>query len=258
MTLAAILISFFGFLQQPVPGNFEDYLMEFVRHSDVHQDSALFYAKKMLEAAHRENDEYKILRAEYALGYTYRWRNNYPEAIDHYRKSWLIARAGGYEEREMMATNGLGTALYRAGNYRDALRYLYMSLFIRQKRNDPAELSTIYNNIGLAYLKLWNWEKAHDFFTLALNDKKVYDMDDAPVLVNLGVCLPNMGRIEEAHERFRQFREACREDCSPGLWCDYYNALGGMYLNQRDAESASIYMKKALKLAREQDAITGR
>ena len=224
-------------------------LYGFTRNADVHADSALFYAKGMLAAAHESGDETGIVRAEYAIGYAYRALNQYTDAIQHYRNSWQVARSIGLEQRELMASNGLGMSLYLTGNYPEALRYLYMSLLVRERRNDPLELATIYNNIGLVYMKLWNWQKAHEYFTLATLQFKAPDRPDEETLVNLATCLVYMRRFEEAHQRFAEFEKTCGKDCSPGLLCDFYNAKGGMYLNQEDLESARIYFQKALKLA---------
>ncbi len=256
MTIKLFILLLSGALFQSGDKDFDYYLSGFSRNSDIHPDSALYYARNMLEAAQREDDSYLVVRAEYALGYTYRYLNDYVSAINHYRNSWQIARSHGYEEREMMATNGLGMSMYRAGNYPEALRYLYLSLLIREKRDNPEELSRIYNNIGLVYLKLWNWQKAHEYFTKALESRDSLDERAAATLVNLGVCLPNMGRVEEAHLRLAQFREVCEEGCGPQLWCDYYNALGGLYLNQDELQSALIYFEKALQLSKE-NGLTG-
>ncbi|MEJ2005690.1 MAG: tetratricopeptide repeat protein, partial [Cyclobacteriaceae bacterium] len=256
MTLGVVILSLAIQFNPLTDRNFEDYLSGFSRNSEVYPDSALFYARKMLDAGQQADDPFQIVRAEYALGYTYRYLNDYVAAIKHYQNSWRIARSHGFEERQMMATNGLGISMYRAGNYPEALRYLYRSLIIREKRGKPDELSTIYNNIGLVYLKLLNWQKAHEFFELALQQKDKLDVGDAAILVNLGVCLPYMGRIEDAHLRFAQFREVCKSGCSLNLWCDYYNALGGLHLNQEDLIGAGIYFKKALEISR-QNRLTG-
>ena len=252
--MTAFLIFLLSFLQvdaDTVDHSFEYYLEGFVRNSDQHPDSALSYAHLMLASAHNAGNDFNVVRSEYALGYTYRYMNDYLSAVEHYRNAWQISRSRGFEEREMMASNGLGMSLYASGNYPDALRYLYMSLVLREKRNNSEELATIYNNIGLVYLKLWNWQKAHEYFSLALLQKDQPDRSDAPTLVNLATCLPYMRRYEEAHERFAQFRQVCARGCSPDLWCDFYNAMGGMYLNQNDLSSAMIYFEKVLVLARE-------
>ncbi|MCA6077949.1 ATP-binding protein [Fulvivirga sedimenti] len=252
--MTALLLVILSFLQVeavPEDHSFEFYLQGFTRNADFNPDSALFYAHRMLEAAHDAGNDFNVVRSEYALGYTYRYLNDYPSAVEHYRNAWQISRSRGFEEREMMASNGLGMSLYAAGNYPDALRYLYMSLVLREKRNQSEELATIYNNIGLVYLKLWNWQKAHEYFSLALLQKETPDRSDAAILVNLATCLPYMRRYEEAHQRFAQFQRVCAQGCSPDLWCDFYNAMGGMYLNQNDLSSALIYFRKVLALARE-------
>ncbi len=246
-----LVISFLQFNGGSAEHSFEYYLAGFSRNSDVNADSALFYAHRMLESAHDEGNDFNIVRSEYALGYTFRYMNNYSAAVEHYRNALQISRSRGFEERELMASNGLGMSLYAAGNYPEALRYLYMSLVLREKRNQSDELATIYNNIGLVYLKLWNWQKAHEYFTLALLQKEKPDRSDAAILVNLATCLPYMRRYAEAHERFAQFQKVCVKGCGPDLWCDFYNAMGGMYLNQHDLSSARIYFMKVLRLAEE-------
>lgn len=83
-------------------------------------------------------------------------------------------------------------ALRQSGRYMDAIEYLNELLA-------HGELPEVYNEIGLNFASLMDFQSAIEYFKKSLKIKP----DDSGIICNIGVCHLNLGQLDEAISAFK-------------------------------------------------------
>jgi Tfp pilus assembly protein PilF len=134
----------------------------------------------------------------------------------------------------------LGIAYLQQGQREEAQRHLELAL---QRRNSPAGLQVIYNNLGTIALQGQRYDQARQHYEAAL---QAYP-NAADTLFNLGLAILQAGggSQEAAEGALAYFQRA--EQLSPHD-ADIQAALGQVAAIRGDRDTAIVYLRRALDL----------
>lgn len=201
------------FIKTPGEKKFND-LHDFIYYySLISADTSFLIAEFYLEQALKNRNQKIIASANYSLG-TMSYHNGYfDKASRHLNQTLKYARLSKDTEREIETLNSLGLVSTATGKLKDATGYFFDALKLcKQTSNDLAQLSSIYQNIGILY-------------------NTTNDIPAAIEYVKLSVeCEEEIGDSSE-------------------LIYAYLN-LGSMYANNNVFDTAMIYFDKSLQGAR--------
>jgi tetratricopeptide (TPR) repeat protein len=122
-------------------------------------------------------------------GYDLQVKNDNAGAIAKYRAA--IAKQPQFPK----AHRNLGAALVNSKQYQEGIKELEVAL-----QQDPTPNDQVYYNLGLAYFKLENYEKAGEYFKQAAE----YGTD-ADAYAYAGFALDNAGDEEGADEEYKKY-----------------------------------------------------
>lgn len=135
---------------------------------------AMFYGKKALHLAIKNNDRYRAAKAYSGIGVVHYFKGEYAEALQYFRKSLAIRKK--INDRKGIASSNINIGLIYdiKGDYSKAIQHFLKSLKIQEDINDYNGISKTLSNIGLVYFKQdpAYYEKALDYFKKGLEIKR--------------------------------------------------------------------------------------
>lgn len=168
----------------------------------------------------------------------------------------IMERHWDSREELAAASNNVGLALLRYGDYRRSLEYLNKALSIREQALSPdhPDLAQSYNNVGATYNELGNHAKALEYLLEALEICEKVLPSDHPDLAssynNVGGAYGDLGDHAKAQEyllKALKIREKVLPPDEPDL-AQSYNNVGYSYGKLGDREKELEYYRKALSI----------
>ena len=184
----------------------------------------------------------------------------YQKMVDAYQKLLPLYKESFGEVGLNIAAlyANLGVAYNNLSRYDEALHYKRKALEMRQEILSPTDLrlSDSYNDLGISYMIIGNSEKALIYFQQALSIRKQHPEQEKNYLSQL------YSSMARAYEELKQYKEAQRyhqkaialsESGGDLMTKAYsYHNMGGHYLEKKEYAKAITYMKRALKLRRQE------
>jgi len=146
-----------------------------------------------------------------------------------------FSKAASIYKQYADAYDQLGLAYYRKNNYEKAVEYYNIALKYNPKK------ATTYSNLGAIYFNSKQFEKALQVYKEAIKFNPRY----ADAYQNMGSTLATLGRIDEAIAAFKNGLQY--EPNNPQL----NKFLGITYQNMGDKQNADYYLNKARSLRAE-------
>jgi CHAT domain-containing protein/Tfp pilus assembly protein PilF len=174
----------------------------------------------------------------------YLGRSDYKEAITFYRKVIEMNRHTGLNDSiyDYQAKLYLGSTYYQSNIIDSARYYLEQAAIYTRQRTDLADLSFLYNSLGIIYYESANYLQAKNYFEQAFPDDDSLQYKDADTYVslstNIATCLKFLGKEQEAlaiYHRLLPLKIATEKIC-------YNIASTHLLLHQYD--SALLYYEK--------------
>jgi tetratricopeptide (TPR) repeat protein len=190
---------------------------------------------------------------EKGIGNAYSMLSNYPQAIEHYQQSLMIAREIGDRKGEGKALGNLGIAYGFLGNYPQAIKYNEQRLTITREIGDRKGEGQSLGNLGIAYGFLGNYPQAIEYHQQDLTiAREVGDrLGEGQALGNLGIAYGFLGNYPQAIEYHQQYLTIARE---VGDRLGEGQALGNLgiaYNSLGNYPQAIEYHQQHLTIARE-------
>lgn len=146
--------------------------------------------------------------------------------------------------------NSLGSACVHAGNYEDALLNFLQAQEINNSQDTVnEELSIrILNNIGEVYRQTLQYDKAYEYFELALEKSSAcnYTFSYACILANLGLALISESRFKDAKINFENSYRIALELNDTLLLGEIESQLGFIYYQENNFSKAMKYYNNAV------------
>lgn len=156
-------------------------------------------------------------------------------------------------ERKAYMLKNIGIGYYYKGDYVKVLDYWKASLFAFEGIQHQKGIGNLLSNIGAVYNATGDYTKALDYFLKALRVAEANNDDfrRATVLQNLGALYSNNNQFSLSKTYYEQALTLCE-----GM--DYIECISLASLNLSEVhenigslEDASVWMNKAIKIARE-------
>jgi predicted ATPase/class 3 adenylate cyclase len=126
-------------------------------------------ATQAVNLAEAVKEQELLLKADYALAWSYLQHGDSDRALIHAREALPLARKSGNRRDEANILNLLGMISIAQGDYFQASGYLKEFLSIARQIDDRERESTALNNLGVAMTILGNYQTAQSHFQQYLN-----------------------------------------------------------------------------------------
>ena len=157
------------------------------------------------------------------------------------------SRDFNYPNIEVMCINNLGMFCWNNGEFKEALNYFYQTLeFIEEhdSHNDRKQ-SISYNNIGLIYQELNQYNKAIEYHNKALKIRLEDDRtkDIAGSYNNLAICYQNLNQLIEAEKYINLAIDYAKQADQTKMVFQFHETLGNILnLQQKFKEAEEAYL----------------
>ncbi len=179
------------------------------------------------------------------LAEIYGIREDHDKAIAVLKQSLATFQAAGYP-RVQMVYKLLSLAQVQKGNYKEALRCAHLSWQTAEKVGDQsADLSAIYNQVGIVYYYLRDYAKAIEYYEKALLiAKKSNDLSFIrTAAANIAVGLIEQEKYHEGIGMIKQYRKRYPHENKEFEM--YENGiLFKTYIIMRELKNAEVYYRK--------------
>jgi signal transduction histidine kinase len=128
---------------------------------------------------------------------------------------------------------------------------------MREKDNQPKEMSIIYNNLGLVYYNLRDYKKAISYHAAALkiNSNLEDEYTSTINMANIGLCHLGNNEYQTALDYFLKVEKHCIDDCSIEAQIQSLGGIGIIYYDKKEFEKSKKYFLKSNTLSSENDIV---
>lgn len=204
------------------------------------------YGKQCLDLATRENDLHYQLNAYNGIANAYETLANFDSAKYFHSKSYEIARKMNVPAQIALTLFNVGLCYKQLGDYKNALNsYLTASrLLEHEKSYNPR----IHFYIGEIYMRMGDFKQAE--YQSRLGIKKCLEFKHDYIIynlyINLAKCHQHYGRSDSAIFVLNNTLEGLLKHTDQISLSSCFNALGEIYVAQKEYEKAYPYFSKEL------------
>ncbi len=141
------------------------------------------------------------------------------------------------------------TGLYElvSGLNYSALNYFFRALKLAKKSDNKELMLKLYNNIGVVYIDLSDYEKAEKYLDLALHDNNDINMQ-GNIFNNLGLINHNVSRYDKALVNYKKALEVYKKSNDTIGIATAIGNMGRIYREKEDYDNAVTFLHKSRKL----------
>ena len=201
-----------------------------------------------------------LLKAETVLSNTEKTiEERISEALNAYREADKTAKEIDCPaEKYIDLLNKYGIFLGDYAYYKESIEVNLRFIQLSEETNGQNEITAYaYNNIGIVYSYLGDYDKALEYLFKALEIKKDVlgenNSDTANSYNNIGVVYRNLGEYNKALEYYfkaLEIEKAVLGENHPNT-ASSYNNIGVVYKNLEDYDKALEYLNKALEIKKD-------
>ncbi len=219
-------------------GNLFYYISEF--------DSSLFYYERGLAMRRKIGDKEGELKSLNNIGGIYYMLNEHQTALKYYEEGLRKEAELGFEEGSQVYLSNLGTIYTSLRLYDKALLYFRKSLV--QYKDNIKDLHTVYAGIGIVYKEQKRYDSSEYYMKLALlaGEEAGVPSQVAYTYVNLATLYNSQIKYGMALEALKNAKAIPMQD--PLLDMSIVGNMAAIYLDQKNLDSAMIYMEELIRL----------
>lgn len=213
--------------------------------------TALEYHLKALKSYEKLEDQRGVCLSMINVGVVYSNLNKYDIALDYYKKSLEISYQIEDKAAQISALIATGNVYWLSNEVDRALNYYNQALQLTEELGFEIENPAgIYNNLGNAYRKKENYEKAHDYYTKSLEfsqgigDKNLISI----TLKNIGINYKLSGDYEQAIKYLNQAKEIVENTHILKVHKEVLEELSDTYASLEDYKNSLKYFKEFSRL----------
>jgi tetratricopeptide (TPR) repeat protein len=231
-------------------------------YSAVDLSVSLTYAQRALDLAENNRDNALISQSLFNIGYICFHHGLLDMAARHYYKYLDIQKAQNNQEGIINALTNIGSIKLQMMEFEDAkeifievlANFENLLLSDNQDLKPPVQLPTIYNNLGVVYHNLEEYDTAIDYYQrgiLVARRMPTEQRNLGNLLNNLGRTYDNLGKFDEAFEAINEALELRKMLGNRHGIASSYRNLAMHYLASDQTDKALTYAYEGLALAEE-------
>jgi signal transduction histidine kinase len=199
-----------------------------------------------------DDDYRKILNA---LAVAYMFKADYDKALQYNFKSLVLREADGNKAEMSIALNNIGLIYSSLKNFETAIKYFNRSIELKNEVNDTYELDGSYLNRGLCFIQLRKYKEASEDLEKGLSICGTNCDEQSRLLgeYGLGESAFGLGEMDEAELHFKKSLKIATASGSKRHQAENFIYLGAIAINDKNYDSAIVYLKKAESLAASSD-----
>lgn len=199
-----------------------------------------------------KNETYKA-RVLNTLGNVYKRKGNFNKAIENYTISLDISKRKKDTIMLSALYNNIALLYLDMGNdYKKSLEFQKLNLELISKTNKTLDIYNCLMNIGNAYEKMQNYDKAISFYTQSLDYLNEENKYDKMLLVhNMGVVYEKLQKFESAKRYYNSAIELEKEIGNKDMYVYSLQGIGNVRIKTGDFLEGEKYLLKSYSLAKE-------
>ncbi|MCF8230690.1 MAG: sensor histidine kinase [Bacteroidales bacterium] len=215
-----------------------------------HPDSARAIAYRTLKLSRQRDYQKGLFQSHNHLGIIYDIKSNFDSSTTHYSKAIEISKQTHDSSHLASALSNMGLTYWHIGKYHLALEYFYDAQAIFETHSpESSGMISVYNNIGMIYTELDDFENALLIFNKALEiNKNLNDtLTRAAIYSNMGDVFQKKDKVDKAFNYYnRSIKLKKSKDDSYGL-SQTYVELTKLLIDQDSLEAANDALKKCFE-----------
>lgn len=211
--------------------------------------AALKVAEDAYELAMQHADLAKIVQSGRIRGQLLSYLDRRKEALLVLTETLGMAERNNQPDEYKTILTNIANAHTFLADYDTALKYHFKVLAMSEDDSDSLNISFAHNNIGLVYYKIKNFGQALYYFQKALTIRSIKRHNIEGLFINLGLCLNEMDRFEEAKQYFARALQECSTRCNAEITLNAGLGLGVSCFHLSDYDSARKYFELSHGLA---------
>jgi tetratricopeptide (TPR) repeat protein len=187
------------------------------------------------------------------IGNAQLWMGNYPKALKAYFQSQKIAESTYYLKGQQENLSNIGIVYKEQGDYRQALDYYFKSKLLSEGTGDKFNTSNVLINIGQSYMYLKAFDTARLFAEQAIgiaNNINAFELIEQAYNLLGDISFANR-LYPLALDYYRLSLVQSQKDDDFLGQCYNYLGMAKAFEKTKQLDSAIIYAKQALTVARE-------
>jgi len=178
-------------------------------------------------------------------------RGDFVRALDYFLESKRIHNKINNNAGVIELTNNIGTVYYAWNNYEQARNYYLAALnLLNEDENAHHKISLVKNNISLIYLDQKEYEKALDYLLSSFGSlSETRPEETFHHLLNIGTAYQKLGEFEKANDYYQKIIELGEKKNNSMYISAAYSCLGEMMLERGVLDSAVIFIRKSNEIA---------
>ncbi len=214
----------------------------FKKLSRIHPDSSQLHLKQAVLLSKRTENDSLVGKVIVAQIQDHMLNNRY-DSVLHYVELALQKR-GSLGPQQLIDTYTMqGTAHFYKSEYAKAIASHLQSEKISSAHEMEQGKAQVFNNIGIAYIKLEDWYNAEEYMNKSLEICKKYDIKRgiSYTLGNLGIIYKHLDRYQDAIAAYLESNVICEELGDQRAIARNYNNIGALYEKEGNYDLALEY-----------------
>lgn len=186
----------------------------------------------------------------FQLGHYFDIRSQYDSAQYYTKKAYELTNINDPNSAYLIILNSLGANYFRLGDYKNAIKYMQVTIKVAESQDNPLRLVYAYNNLATVMGINENYEEAIKYYQKGY--KILEEIKDTTIIANLAsntaIYIKKTDNFPEARKWALKAIELAEKYNNPSAY-SYGNYIMGT--TEQDLDKSLVYIKKAIDKAGE-------
>jgi len=236
-----------------LPDNLEkvEILISLARYySNINFDTLKARGQQAYDLARKLDNRRSLAEAAILLGFYYKLRNNFEEALHYYNIALHLGDSLEFTLVVAKSSLNISGVLLETADYDESRGYSLKSLASYSQLNDTSGIIASYNNLGMTYMYKGEYDSAAYFFDqgIQISEKTVKKLYLSNLYFNLSDVYNELGELEQAKKYCLKTLEIYEKSNNKRGMGNANNRLGMIERQLKNYDESIQYYEKALSL----------
>jgi len=212
--------------------------------------NALKILKEVLKESINENDHENSVIARFNLAITYLILGNYFDSLNNFFTCLNVLDPVKDKKLKAEILRGIGTNYFRLYDYKEAIKYYYLSEQVSIESSNYQNLHSIYQDFGSLYNRLHLYKKALEYCLISLDIAEQCEIDEAiqTSMMSIGACYYQLGNEEKA---LTYLNDSLKYSMNPFAEANAYHFISMTKYDAGDLDEAVKIANKQITICRQ-------